>query len=228
MDTTGNTYNLLKKITIFNNLQDEKLRIIFKKFKKKKYPANQIILTMNDAGKEMFIILSGSVSVFHQFGKRKRTLDVLKNGDVFGEISVLTSMPRTASVETLEEVEILSINKKDLLDLIKGNYELSLNIIKNLSDKLINANQQIDWLTFKNVQGILANQLYLLSTKYGEKISNGVRINIKTPHKFLAELAGVSRETATRIINQFKSEKSIEIREKFIVITDSEKLLAWS
>lgn len=219
---------IINTIPIFSDLPKEQLTLLYKQFEKKTFISESLIFSENEKGQDLFIILSGAVEVFNEYNGKRKVLAVLKEGDFFGEISVLTSLPRTASIKAVTDVEMLVLYKQNLLDLIKMNYIFSLNIIKALSEKLINANQQINWLTFKNVQGRIAAQLFLLSNKFGKKVDEGILITLKTPHKFIADLAGLPRETVSRAMNQFKEENSIIVKDKNIIISDVEKLLAWA
>jgi len=220
--------HILRKTEIFKDLPDNYLNLLYKQFIKKRYSANEIIFSENELGQEMFIIISGTVEIYHEFKNKRKVFALLKDGDFFGEISVMTALPRTASAAALSDTELLMLFKKDLNDLIDENPKISLYIIKALSEKLINANREIDLLSFKNVQGRIAAQLFLLTKNYGQKTENGILITLKTPHKFLGELVGVPRETLTRVLNQFKAEKSIDIVDKNIIILDVNKLLEWS
>ncbi|HON55445.1 MAG TPA: Crp/Fnr family transcriptional regulator [bacterium] len=219
---------ILKNVSIFNQLDDENLELLSKKFVFQKIPKDTVIFKENDLGNQMFVIISGVVEVFKEYRKKRKTLALLKRNDFFGEISVFTSLPRTASVQTLSNSEIIVLDQSDLINIIKNNYKFSLNLIKVLSERLINANAEIQSLTFKNVQGRAATQILLLANKFGYKTKQGILLEIKTPHKLLAEIVGIQRETMTRILSQFKEEDIIETYSKHLIIKDIEKLVNYT
>jgi len=82
-------------------------------------PAGLTIVEQNDTGKSVYIIASGSVTVYTTLLSGERVnLATLSGGDFFGEISFLTGKPRTATVETAEDSVILEITEDKLRDVI--------------------------------------------------------------------------------------------------------------
>jgi tetratricopeptide (TPR) repeat protein len=78
---------------------------------------NQIVKE-GDTGRSVFILTRGGVRVTATIAGKKVDLAVLQPSDFFGEIAFLTGMPRTATVETTEESDVLEVAEKDLNDMI--------------------------------------------------------------------------------------------------------------
>ena len=110
---------IIRNIPVFSNLPEEHLTLLHKQFEKKSFHNQSIIFSEKDPGQDMFIIISGAVEIFQEHNNKKKVLAVLKDGDFFGEISVLTSIARTASVMAVTDVEILVLNKQNLIELLK-------------------------------------------------------------------------------------------------------------
>ncbi len=91
------------------------------------------MLTQQGArGREFIVILEGAAEV-EQDGKR---LNTLGEGDFFGEIALVTKLPRTATVTATEPVRALVITDRDFLALLKKSSEVGEGIVEALGERL--------------------------------------------------------------------------------------------
>lgn len=103
------------------------------------YAANAEIFHEGDAGRTMFAIKSGRVAIT----VGGTVVDTLKAGDVFGEMALLESQPRTASAVTLEASELVEIDRTQFYLLVKQNPHFALQLMQLLSERLRRADAQI-------------------------------------------------------------------------------------
>lgn len=105
---------LLATSSLFKSLPPEERRQILGKFTMEKFSLGAMVLEEGAPGDSMYIIKKGEVEVFtHAPQGSPLTLARLKEGDFFGEISLLTGRTRTASVKALQPAELVRLNKKD-------------------------------------------------------------------------------------------------------------------
>lgn len=95
-----------------------------------------IIFSEGDLGTEMYIIQSGVVEVFKKIGGEQRVLSTLDKGDFFGEMSVLEDAPRSASARAKTDVELLKINQATFDQMIRGNTEIAVRMLRKFSRRL--------------------------------------------------------------------------------------------
>ncbi len=100
-----------------------------------------------DLGTEMYVIQSGAVRVYREFGGIKQELAIMEKGDFFGEIAVLEGLPRTASAEVLDDAELIEINSTTFDKMIRGNIEIAVRMLRKLSNRLQEANRKIELLS---------------------------------------------------------------------------------
>jgi cAMP-dependent protein kinase regulator len=106
--------NLLAFSALFKPFSPEERKQVVDKFTMEKFPSGALILEEGAAGDCLYIIKKGEVEAFTESPRGEiLTLARLKEGDFFGEISLLTGRPRTASVKALRPVELARLNKKD-------------------------------------------------------------------------------------------------------------------
>jgi CRP-like cAMP-binding protein len=100
------------------------------------YLMGDIIFSEDDLGTEMYIVQSGVVEIFKKIQGRQNVLATLEKGDFFGEMSVLEDVSRTASARAKTDVELVRINQTTFDQMIKGNTEIAVRMLRKLSRRL--------------------------------------------------------------------------------------------
>lgn len=80
------------------------------------YPKGGTIISEGDEGTSAFLIQSGSVRIFAKQGDKEVTLTTLGMGEIFGEMSLIRDIPRSASVQALEDSQMIIITRQSLKD----------------------------------------------------------------------------------------------------------------
>ncbi len=106
-------------IPLFSDLTQEEFNEFTKRMIIHTMPAGKAIVREGEAGSSVYILTRGSVRVYATIQGKAVDLATLQPSDFFGEIAFLTGKPRTATVETTEESDILEVPEEDLLDMIK-------------------------------------------------------------------------------------------------------------
>lgn len=132
---------LLATSTLFRSLSNEERKQLLPKFIWAEYSPGAIILKEGTPGDALFIIKKGAVEVYTQNSKGELvTLAKLKEGDFFGEISLLTGRPRNASVRAIQATELLCLGKEDFVKVIDSHPQikefLKETLLLRLEDKL--------------------------------------------------------------------------------------------
>lgn len=219
---------LIKKLSIFSELQEEDLEQIAGISIERNYKKNMIIFIEGEPGDAFYYIKSGKIKVFRTYTDgREHIIHILGEGDVFGEATLFSNMPYPASASVYEDAVIGIIRNAELESIVRSSPELSLKIIKILTKKLLFAQNKIKELAFNDVFSRTASQLLKLSMEYGNKTDKGIVIEVKLMRQELAEMVGTTRETVSRAISKFKKEKSISEENDKLVIIDEAKLRTW-
>lgn len=110
------------------------------------FPPGATLFTEGDAGDWMFVVRSGRVKIFRTVGSREKVVSVLGPGDFLGEMSLLNGKPRTASAVTLSESELLVLDRERMEGMLLARPDIALGIVRNLSERLRKADNQVDAL----------------------------------------------------------------------------------
>jgi len=215
----------LRRVPIFQALNEDSLQRIAAIMLEKAYSRKSIVFHEGDYGDTLYIIKMGRVKIAKvAIDGREKTLTILQPGDFFGEMAIFDNLPRSATAEAIDqEVRLFGINKKDFERLIHENPSISLRIMKDLTRRIRQINQQVEDLAFKDVHGRVSSTLFqLLETE--EKIRGRDLSRLRMTHQDLANMVGSSRETVTRALNRLQSEGVITISHQQIEILDREYL----
>ncbi len=184
----------------------------------KKIPPGTVLFHEGDRGEEMFIIQTGRVKISKRIRGVEKTLATLEKGEFFGEMAILNDKPRSASAETIDECEMLVIDRKTFDALIRGNAEIAVRFIKRLADRLRETNDQMEALMIKDntsrLVSILAKQMRE-QKKTGESI-----VTIDD----LSGIAGIEASQARTILEKLASVRIVELIGDKVRISSQEQV----
>ena len=215
----------LKHISIFSALDEQDIAGIASVTEIKSYKKNRVIFNQGDTGNVLFILISGLVKIFltDKDGK-ENILKVIYKDDFFGEMSLLDSNFRSATIIALENSKALLIYREDLFKLIQSYPLIGYNMMVALSRRLRATNNDIASLNFLDSYGKVARVLLGFVTKRGKQESGNIVIDLPISRQEMAEMAGVSRETFSRILKKFKEMRCLNVKGKKIIIINQEIL----
>ena len=125
----------LSDIPIFAPLSDEELQKLSEAAAKRVYAPGESIVRMGHEGNSMFIIVRGNVNVQIPDNGVPKIVNKLRENDFFGEMSLLTGEPRSATVVAAEETEVLQIRKNALKPIFESNPELMKSICEIVQER---------------------------------------------------------------------------------------------
>lgn len=219
--------DFLKEVILFKDLPAKELDKVAKLFGQQAFPKYTVIFEEGAPGDLLYIIKSGVVKISKESSDgRVKTLALLNAGEIFGEMSVLSDETRSANAETLTEAVCAVIKREDFQGLVEKNPSISLHIIRTLIDRLIQADRQIKNLALGNSRAKIADILLQLSAEFGGE-GGPDKVGVRLTHQELADLAGLARETTTKLLNEFVKDDSIILKDREIEILDKKKLQQW-
>ena len=107
------------------------------------YEPGEDVVREGDSGSRLFIIQSGGVAVIKRVGEREVELATLGQGDIFGEMSLLEGLPRSATVRAVEPTSVLVVEPGGFLLKIRRDPTLAFEILQQLSGRVRRLNGQL-------------------------------------------------------------------------------------
>lgn len=132
MLTTFEKIVILKAVKLFADTSEEALADVAAALEEVRLERGERIFQKGDPGSSMYVIVSGQVRVHDQ----ERTLTTLGEHEVFGDLAVLNSEPRSASVTALEDTHVLRLDQEPLYEIIEDHHEIARSIIQLLVRRL--------------------------------------------------------------------------------------------
>jgi CRP/FNR family transcriptional regulator, cyclic AMP receptor protein len=109
----------------------------------RQYAPNETIINENDIGETAFIIEKGKVEVYKERNGARVHVAILEAGASFGEMSLVYDSPRSATVTALEETLVREYHRDAIVSTMKENPEAIIKFLKNIFERLRDANAKI-------------------------------------------------------------------------------------
>jgi CRP/FNR family transcriptional regulator, cyclic AMP receptor protein len=190
---------LLARVPLFSELDDIELDRIAQVAVPRSFPGGTRVFHEGDPGDSCYIVRTGSCRVTREHSDgRAITLANLVPGEIFGELAMFDGQARSASVEALEDCELLALPANDVKSLIRDHSELGVKLVVALTRRLREANNRISNQSFRTVPGRVAGVLAGLLAR--EPPNEAREVTIRMTQADLAQLAGTSRESVSRFL----------------------------
>ena len=197
--------DFLKSVNIFSDLSDSELKSIQELCKTRKYPKNSMIILEEEMGDVVFIVMSGTVKITRVNDEGKEViLAMLGSGEVFGEMAILDGESRSANALSQENCEVVTINREDFLNLLKTNNKVALNLMTEFAIRLRKSDQQIEALSLDDAEHRIGVSILNLAEELGVIRQGVVTVDNLPYQQDIANMAGTSRETVSRVMKIFE------------------------
>ncbi len=218
--------NVVRKTPICQGLDPAAANTLRTAMAPVKLRKGQALFKEGDDGDNLYIITSGKIKLGtkSQDG-RENLLMVLGPGDMFGDLSLFDSGPRTSTATAVTESRLLSLGQEKVIPWVREHPEASLHLLARLASRLRRTNEVVSDLVFSDVPGRVAKALIDLGVKFGEKTSEGFLVHHDLTQEELAQLVGASRETVNKALADFAQRSWIKLEARAVLILDYDRLL---
>jgi CRP/FNR family transcriptional regulator len=221
------TAEVLRAVPLFSGLSAAELDKVSRVAVPRRYEPGSIVLREGDPGDTCYVLQRGRVRVTRQHADgRTITLTNLGPGEIFGELAMFGGEVRSATIEALDEVQAVGILAGDLKRLLSEHPEIAVKLLSALGEKLREANARIARQSFQKVSSRVAGVLAeLAETGSRSPVRGGVdgpprEIVVHSTQADLAQLAGTSREAASRFLATLQRAGVVTTRRGRIVVHD--------
>lgn len=203
--SSEDTIALLGRVPVFSTLAPEELAQVAEVAVPRRFEAGEVVFKEGDEGTTCYILRSGKARAVREHPDgRSITLAHFVPGDIFGEMAILDGERRSATVEVTEGTETIAILAADMHRLLRAHPDISLKLIAALGQRLRETNERLARQSFQTVQSrvaaVLAQLVAAARTEGGEGDDGGGDVLITITQAELAQLAGSSRESASRFL----------------------------
>jgi CRP-like cAMP-binding protein len=217
---------VLRRSSLFAKLGDTEIDAVLAHSTVVRHAEGDQIFAKGDPGNSMMAVLKGRITITapSQDG-RQVVLTVMRDGDVFGEIALLDSKERTADATAATDCELLIVPRRSLFSLLERRPDLCIDLLIVLCERLRRTNEQVEDLAFLDLEARIAKVLVRLAEENGAGQSPTRPVGVKISQRALGELAGGSRESVNKHLQEWKRSGFIAIEKGSIVIHDIDALV---
>lgn len=214
---------LLRRVPLFAELSEQEAAHIAAVAVSRQFEAGTRVFQEGDSGDSCYVLRSGRARVTRQHTDgRAITLATLHPGDFFGELAMLDGEVRSATVEALDDCELLALPGRDLRGLLRRQPEITVKLVVALTRKLREANERISRQSFQTVPSRIAGVLLALVGPNGEPPRPGATVRMTQAD--LAQLAGTSRESVSRFLAQLERAGVLRVGRGRVTMVDPDRL----
>ena len=216
---------VLRAVPLFSGLDDSLLERLAAGARMLRVAPGAVVVERGEAAQSLFAVATGRLKVVApRDNGRLTTLHILGPGDVFGEIAVLQSGGRTARVAALQESVVVTLDRRDFLELVRTEPQLSQRLLALMAQRLRQTIERLDERTSLGVAQRLARRLLVLAEHLGERKGENVRLGIRLSQRELAELVDTTRQSINLEMRRLGEAGLLFQQEGHIVLTDLERL----
>jgi CRP/FNR family transcriptional regulator, cyclic AMP receptor protein len=199
--TLNDTVELLARVPVFAELAPSDLERVAEVAVPRRFSPRQVVFREGDDSDTCYIVRGGHARALREHGDgRQITLATFGPGDIFGELAMFDDERRSATVEAVDGLDCVAILGSDMRGLLRKHPDISVKLVIALGRRLREANERLARQSFQTVQSRVATVLgNLVEQAQAEGAADGDVLVVSTQAE-LAQLAGSSRESASRFL----------------------------
>jgi CRP/FNR family transcriptional regulator, cyclic AMP receptor protein len=199
--TTEEMIALLHQVPVFSALLSEDLSAVAEVIVPRTFGPGELVFREGDTGDTCYLVRCGHFRAVREHSDgRTITLATFGPGDIFGELAMFDAERRSATVEALEDTEAAAILGSDMRRLLRAHPDIAVKLLGAVSRRLRETNERLTRQSFQTVQSRVASVLAELVAAARSEGAAESDVLITATQVDLAQLAGSSRESASRFL----------------------------
>ena len=213
---------LLRQHPLFRELPPPVIEQLGAYMKTRKIPRGGSIFAKGDPGTSLLGVLAGSVriSVASADG-RDIVLNIIHEGEIFGEIALLDGHPRTADAIAISDCELATIERREFLQFLRNQPDVILKFVEILCARLRRTSEQVQDVTFLNLPVRLAKALLRM---IADDPSSAPGRKLAITQRELSQIIGRSRESANKQLRIWQKRGWIRLERGGVTVLAPDKL----
>ena len=221
--TSVEVVELLQRVPVFSTLVPGDLEQIAQLAVPRSFELGEVVFREGDASDTCYIVREGRARATHEHvDGRAITLATFGPGDIFGELAMFEDELRSATVEAIAPTTVVGVLGPDMRALMRDHCDIATRLVIALGRRLREANERLSRQSFQTVQSRVAMALSELVAQAGGESEEEVLVTATQAD--LAQMAGSSRESASRFLAVLERAGVISQGRGRLVVHDPEAL----
>lgn len=215
----------MRQTPFFATLPPDAISQISSSFRERGFAAGQTIYTAGDRAVSLFVVATGKVKLARiTYTGKAVVLGVIGPGDFFGSLSALGDRVYQNSAVAQTACCLLAIAGSDFQAILRRYPQVANATLEIVAGRLSATQELVEQLSAHPAEQRVASTLLALASKLGEKRGNAVLIQMPLSRQDLAEMTGITPETASRILIQFRRAGLIRSGRRWVEVLDPARL----
>lgn len=216
---------LLSHVSLFSLLDEADLDELLKLTTTRRLGEGEILFRKGDPGRQLYGVLEGRLKIYSSGADGREVVFGLSDpGDVTGEIALLDSEPRSATVVALEPTELLMLDRRDFLPFLQRHPSVAIRLAEILAERLRRLSELAEDSVLLALRARLAKKLVALARSYGRETGEGTRIELKLSQQALGDMVGTSRESINKQLRAWTQQGLVKSQRGFITLCGPSEL----
>lgn len=217
--------NVILSAPLFATMEHEERQSLIDSMVKVELNRGEVLFDEGENGDRLYIIEEGKIKLGSSSGDgRENLLAILGPGEMFGELSLFDPGPRSLSASAVSDSILYELEHSALVRVIEERPVVAKHLLTALARRLRRTNEALADLVFSDVPGRVAKALLDLSTRFGERVDEGIRVAHDLTQEELAQLVGASRETVNKALADFAGRGWVRREGRAVVLLDIDRL----
>ena len=216
---------IFQRHVLFGKLSANEIDSLISYARIERYPAGREIFAKGSPGQSLMAVLRGSVKISSlSDGGEEIVFTIFNAGDIFGEIAVLDGDERSADATAMTNCELLVVNRRDFLRVLESRADLCMLLLRILCRKIRLTSEQVEDVMFRHLEARVAKALLHLAEGVSLHGIHGPAVELHISQRELGNMAGGSRESVNKHLQDWHRQGLIDISKGSIMIRDVEAL----
>ncbi len=210
----------MSEVDIFADLSDDEMADIAAAAPMRPYSSGELLYAPQQQMETLFILKRGRVRIFRVSSDgRALTTAIITPGTIFGEMMLLGQQMHDNFAEALEAVTVCIMSRADVQRFLLSDARIAARISEILGNRVLQLERRLSDSVFKSVPQRIASTLCLLAEQEPRRpLTRGVQVSLT--HEQVAALAGTSRETTTKVLNEYAEHGLLRLGRGKLTILD--------
>jgi len=217
----------LRRVSFFAVLPVDELRSLATHCVVRRLGRDEMLFNEGDPSDGLFVVQAGAVKVFKMAETgREQVLAMERAGSTLGELPLFDGGAFPASAAAVEDSTLLSLPKREFLDLCRRNSEVAFAVIRSLAWRFRYMTSLVEELSLKEVSHRLARFLRDRAVRSGVRTKRGVEFPLEETNQEIGAEIGTVRDLVSRNLRRFVDRGIIRLERRKVIVLDMAELEA--
>lgn len=200
----------IRQSNLFKAFPEKKLLPIAQKANFRVLPGHTIFIYQDDMTSTVFFIVKGMARIYRlTLDGSEVNIGLCGPGDILGEMAVIRKAPRSATVESIQEMHVLELSAKDFNEILQKYPQIAVSLLETFSQRLQNNNIYMEEVLGKNLKDRTLDILHSLGKYFPQN-------DVVLSQEELAIIVGATRARVSEVLNTLATEGKISLSHRKI------------